>query len=519
MIQTPAPGEHALFWRGDTLETTLALERPRKGRAVFRTDMGGWRDVPMRETCPGCFALSLPLDRVGVFSGKACFFPHGATDPEWPEGSNFRFKVCPASARGSNSIYTVFPRQFGSFREVVRKLPLIMDEMGFGIVQTLPPFPVPATYAVMGEYGCPFAATDFFDVDPAMAEFDRKTTPLDQFRELADAVHSRGGRFFIDLPANHTGWASSLQTHHPEWFRRDSDGAFVSPGAWGVVWEDLVELDYSNDGLRRYMADVFLFWCRFGVDGFRCDAGYMIPCDAWKYIVAKVRAEYPDTVFMLEGLGGDPAVTDALLSEAGLDWAYSELFQTYDRDAFAAYLPDAMRRSGALGTLVHFAETHDNDRLAAKGEVYARLRVMLAALLSAQGAWGVANGVEWYCREKIDVHGRNDLSWGAKNNMTALIAKLNALLRTHPSFSGRCDFDFVVRGGGNTLAVVRRSPSGRVLVLANLDCNSPSDVDWDDSLFPGGEAYDLLEGGDAFLPRPLRLAPGEVKCFGLRAPR
>ncbi|MBO7206981.1 MAG: glycogen debranching protein, partial [Kiritimatiellae bacterium] len=171
-------------------------------------------------------------------------------------------KVESAETAANNSIYTVFPRQFGSFREVVRKLPHIMDAMGFRIVQTLPPFPVPTTYAVMGEYGCPFAATDFFSVDPAMAEFDKRTTPLDQFRELIGAVHARGGLFFIDLPANHTGWASTLQTHHPEWFRRERNGEFRSPGAWGVTWADLVELDYSNSELRAYMAKVFLYWCR-----------------------------------------------------------------------------------------------------------------------------------------------------------------------------------------------------------------------------------------------------------------
>ena len=105
---------------------------------------------------------------------------------------------------------------------------------------------MPTTYAVMGEYGCPFAATDFFSVDPAMAEFDPYATPLDQFRELIGAVHAKGGRLFVDLPANHTGWASTLQTHHPDWFHRAADGKFISPGAWGVTWADLVELDYSH---------------------------------------------------------------------------------------------------------------------------------------------------------------------------------------------------------------------------------------------------------------------------------
>jgi len=540
MRQIPATESFLLKWRGDTLTITLELGSPRKGRAAFRTNLGGaevrrreiidetekgitplaraWTDIPLSEVAPGVFSTDIALDQVGVFSGKACFFPEGSSVPEWPEGRNLHVKVESAETRSANSIYCVFPRQFGSFREVARRLPVIMDTMGFRIIQTLPPFPVPTTYAVMGEYGCPFAATDFLSVDPAMAEFDEYATPLDQFKELIGAVHARNGLMLVDLPANHTGWASTLQTHHPSWFHREQDGRFVSPGAWGVKWADLVELDYSNAELRAYMADVFLFWCRIGVDGFRCDAGYMIPPETWEYIVARVREEYPDTIFMLEGLGGSIAVTDRLLSESNLDWAYSEMFQTYDRRQFEWYLPGAIERSEKFGTLVHFAETHDNDRLAKGGETYACMRVQLAALLSWQGAWGIANGVEWFCREKIDVHGRNDLWWGAERNMVGLIGRLNSILRAHPSYSGPCHLKVVTVGDGNTLAVIRKRAEGdrfALLVLANLDCANATTIDWDRSCFSAADAVDQLSNRRIDATIPVRLAPGEVLCLGL----
>jgi glycosidase len=136
--------------------------------------------------------------------------------------------------------------------------------MGFHIVLLLPPFPVPTTHARMGRFGSPFASLDFKSVDPACAEFDGRTTPLEQFSELADAIHARNGRLFIDIPINHTGWASRLLQHHPKWFVRNPDGSFHSPGAWGVTWADLVELDYRHLPLWQEIADVFLFWCRHG---------------------------------------------------------------------------------------------------------------------------------------------------------------------------------------------------------------------------------------------------------------
>ena len=568
--QTPPPGAYILRWTGDALEAELRIDPPRKGRAVLRTNIGGaqvrrretieqtergitplakaWRDIPMEEASPGVFRVSAPLDEVGVFSAKACFFPADGGAPEWPEGENFHVKTAPRRTAQGNSIYTVFTRQFGpaleknprtpevleeekrldglgytvippsgTFREVARRLDHIMGTLGFNIVQLLPVHPVPATFARMGRFGSAFAATDFLSVDPAYAEFDTKATPLDQFRELADAVHRRGGSLFIDLPANHTGWASTLMTHHPGWFRRTGDGAFASPGAWGVVWADLAELDYKSPELRAYMADVFLFWCRNGVDGFRCDAGYMIPEETWTYIVARVREEYPDTVFMLEGLGGKVETTEALISRAGLDWAYSETFQTYDRSAFEWYLPRAIAMSERCGPLVHFAETHDNDRLAKKGRVWARMRTALSALLSQQGAWGMANGVEWYAEEKIDVHGAPSLNWGARENMCGFIARLNRILAVHPAFGPDTRLSMEQTGGGNFLAVKRARADGSapLLVLVNLDCGHSAAAFWNADAFPARHAVDLVSGRVFDFPPggAVELAPGEALCL------
>ena len=570
MTQTPAPGSYILMWAGEEIEVTLKLNSPRKGRAALRTNIGNasirrretiletergetplaraWRDIPMEERAPGFFAVRVPLDEVGVFSAKACFFPEGSDSPEWPEGVNFHIKTAPARTARSNSIYTVFPRQFGpaisadprtpevrereqaldaagytvippsgTYRDVARRLDHIIGTLGFRIVQLLPVHPVPTTFARMGRFGSAFAATDFLAADPACAEFDTSATPLDQFRELADAVHARGGSLFIDLPANHTGWASALQTHHPEWFRRNPDGSFASPGAWGVVWADLVELDYRSAGLRAYMADVFLFWCRNGADGFRCDAGYMIPAETWTYIVARVREEYPDTVFMLEGLGGKVETTETLISESGLDWAYSELFQTEDRGAFEWYLPRAIAMSERCGPLVHFAETHDNNRLARKGKIYARMRTALSALLSHQGAWGIANGVEWYAQDKIDVHGASSLSWGAADNMCALVARLNRLLAVHPAFGPHTKLEMAQCGGGNFIAVKRSLENGSspLLAVVNLDCENGTFAQWREEAFPAKRAFDLL-GGRAFdlsSGSGITLGPGEFACL------
>ena len=240
--------------------------------------------------------------------------------------------------------YTVIPPS-GTFRDLIGELDFIIGHLGCRIVQLLPIHPTPTTYARMGRFGSPYAALSFTAVDPALAEFDPKATPMEQFVELVDAVHARGARLFIDIAINHTGWAASLHETHPQWLSREPDGQIENPGAWGVVWADLTRLDYSHEDLWQYMADVFLTWCRRGVDGFRCDAGYMIPTPAWRYMIGKVRDQFPNVIFLLEGLGGKISVTRDLLNWADFNWAYSELFQNYDRGQIEHYLPGAMEIS------------------------------------------------------------------------------------------------------------------------------------------------------------------------------
>jgi len=567
MQQLPGPDSFHLKWVGDIFNVILRMDQPIKGRAVFRCNLGqaalrraeiiaatqsgdpvlarDWHDVPMLQRAPGEFVLRVPLLEVGLFAGKACFFAEGSSIPQWPQGENLTIKVEPAHTACANSMYSAFVRQFGealtrnpdndevrgsidhldqrgytvippsgTFRDLMRQLDLIMGAQRFRILQLLPVHPVPTTYARMGRYGSAFAALDFLSVDPALAEFDKTATPLDQFRELITAVHSRGGYLFMDLPANHTGWAATLQIHHPEWYEHTPEREFASPGAWGVVWADLVELDYRDPRLGSYMAEVFLFWCRQGVDGFRCDAGYMIPVETWTFIIARVREEYPDTVFLLEGLGGKVETTEELLAVSNMNWAYSELFQTPDRGAMEWYLPRSIEMAECCGPLVHFAETHDNARLASGGELYARNRTALSAMLSHQGAFGMANGVEWYATEKIDVHGAAALNWGAESNQVALIARLNRILETHPAFGHDTALRLVPCNSGPFFAVWRsiRGNGGGVLVLVNLDCENRHLIQWKGGYLNKAHAWDLISKAEIDLHNhpEMTLEPGAV---------
>jgi len=574
--QDPDPGKHLVKFCGDTVVFTVILPHSQNGTAWIRTNIGqakvirreiirqvehdetplgrAWFDIPMKRVDERSFTATLPLCESGHFEAKCFFLPEGETTPIWPQGSNTVINVDSADACCANIIYNAFVRQFGpnktgaetftpyekkiidnldktgftvippsgTFRDLINELDFILCKLGCRILMLLPIHPTPTTYGRMGRFGSPYAALSFTSVDPALAQFDPHATPLEQFIELVDAVHQRNARIFIDIAINHTGWAAALHETHPQWLERGPEGKIEVPGAWGVNWEDLTKLDYTHKDLWQYMADVFLTWCSRGVDGFRCDAGYMIPVTAWKYMVARVRDQYPDTVFLLEGLGGKISVTRDLLNTANLNWAYSELFQNYDRRQIENYLPEAIGISTGDGITVHFAETHDNPRLASRSKIYARMRTALCALSSHQGAFGFANGVEWYATEKINVHNSASLNWGAQTNQVDLIRRLNHLLQVHPAFYGETELNMVQENGGNHIVLMRRHlPTGKtLLVLVNLDEKNQTLASWNPALtaMDGPDFIDLLSDAAVTVSESdglhgYLLDPGQVLCL------
>lgn len=561
---------------GDLLNFTLKLPQSEAGSAWVRTNIGqakiireeivrevennepplgsAWFDIPMQRIDDRSFKATLPLCEVGHFEAKCFFLKKGDLQPSWPPGVNTAVNVEPAEACCANIIYNAFVRQFGpnksgtqkpgvpdeqcirnldkngyavippsgKFRDLIKELDFVINELGCRILLLLPIHPTPTTYGRMGRFGSPYAALSFTAVDPALAEFDPHATPLEQFIELVDAVHQRNAKILIDIAINHTGWAATLHDTHPDWLVRSPEGRIEIPGAWGVAWEDLTKLDYSKKDLWRHMADVFIQWCRRGVDGFRCDAGYMIPLAAWKYIVAKVREQFADVVFLLEGLGGKISVTRDLLNAGNLNWCYSELFQNYDRTQIEQYLSEAIEISSTDGLLVHFAETHDNPRLAQRSKEYARMRTALCALSSQNGAFGFANGVEWFATEKINVHDATSLNWGAESNQIEEIRRLNHLLKFHPVFHEDAVLSMHQRKEGNFIVLLRQQPASgkKLLIIVNLDPENRTRAAWDPAStgLKGPIFYDLLSGDEFKIGasdnlHTLVLEPGQVLCF------
>ncbi|MDX1951332.1 MAG: amylo-alpha-1,6-glucosidase [Verrucomicrobiota bacterium] len=529
------------------------VPRPQDRTPVLVLPGTAWRDVPLTWNGSAWF-IELTVAQVGYFEAKA-YVLDSAGRQHWPAGQNVGITVHPNRYRTGNTIYCAFTRMFGpnktavetvnetleselvrldrqgyaaippsgTFRDLQRELPHIFEKLNCKILHLLPVNPTPTTYARFGRFGSPYACEDLTAVDPALVEFDKRTTGVEQFCELTYAVHAYGGRVFLDMVINHTGWGSTLQERFPHWFLREHNGDFASPGAWGTIWEDLVELDHRVPLSWDYLAEAFLVWCRRGVDGFRCDAGYKVPLPAWQYIIARVREEFPDCLFLLEGLGGAWEATESLLCAGGMQWAYSELFQNYSPLQVSGYMDHANYHSARVGLLVHYSETHDNDRMAKKGRNWSLLRNQLCALTSPSGGFGFTCGVEWLAPERVNVHSSRGLAWGNPQNIIPELGRLNTLLREHPCFFDSARLTRISPPDSAVYVLQRTSADLRdqVIVAVNLSAEQSNSFSVNSSLFKSAEqpVYDLISGRRVdwqFLTNgdlEITLNPGAAVCL------
>ena len=188
------------------------------------------------------------------------------------------------------SIYQINTRQFtddGTLRAAEAHLPRLRD-LGVTILWLMPVNPI-GELNRKGPLGSPYAVRDYLAVNPELGT-------LDDLRHFVAAAHELGLYVILDWVANHTAWDNPLVEEHPEWYARDWKGDLTPTPWWD--WDDIIDLDYSNQELRAYMADAMAYWVReVDVDGYRCDVAGFVPTDFWEEVRGELDAIKP--VFML----------------------------------------------------------------------------------------------------------------------------------------------------------------------------------------------------------------------------
>ena len=294
---------------------------------------------------------------------------------------------------------------------------------------------------VKGRAGSPYAITDYYDVNPYLA--DKPERRMEEFKELLKRVHNAGLKVIIDFVPNHVARDyTSFTALHPaptgmpslgsdddksvHW--REENDFFYYPGtelklpiksqtykelpalASGNAytaepavndWYDTVKINYcdTHTGTWDKMLDIVRFWAGMGVDGFRCDMVELVPADFFTWLIREIHKQYPEIIFIAEVYQKE--LYSKYIREVGFDLLYDKSGMY---DAIRAIVQKNTDDSGvpveawqstrkitwnwqSLGDLqpymLNFLENHDEQRFASDffgkdaGNVFAALYASL----------------------------------------------------------------------------------------------------------------------------------------------
>lgn len=367
----------------------------------------------------------------------------------------------PAWARGA-VIYQLFVRAFtleGTFTAANARLPELRD-LGVEIILLLPIHPTGQENRA-GSLGSPYSIRDYRAIDPALG------TEAD-FQQFIDTAHALGMYVIMDFVANHTAWDNPLLTAHPDWYTHNAAGDILPPNP---DWLDVADLNYTNDDLRTYMLDTSLYWVNeFDIDGYRCDASYLVPNPFWTAWRDALKAARPDLLLLSESDGLD-------LYRAGFEVAYD--WGTRDKFIQALETPNLaivvlpplateLQKTNNQLWRMRYLENHDHDRIAQSASTPKQRELAAAFLLTLPGLPLIYNGQEVGLTQRPSIFDVSKINWRlGKEELHALYTTLIHLRATSPALRYGT-LEILKTDLPSVIAYTRTTSTQRVLILLNF---------------------------------------------------
>ncbi|HEY6128452.1 MAG TPA: alpha-amylase family glycosyl hydrolase [Candidatus Acidoferrum sp.] len=351
----------------------------------------------------------------------------------------------PAEFHGSHD--RAKPRSWhgGDLHGIREHLPYL-QELG---VTTLWLTPVVKNGAEQDYHG--YAAVDLYAVDPHLGT-------LDEYKELASALHQQRMKLFFDAVPNHVGprhpWVAKPPL--PDWFHGtaqdhlstlsplknsfygepDSAGrsndpfeALADPHATAAVRRNLTDgwffgilpdMNTENPVVAKYLLQNSIWWIESaGLDGLRVDTFPYVSRSFWQQWHAGLRRIYPNLTTIGEVFHPDPEVTSFFAGGRkewdGIDTGLSTVFDypmyfvirdVLRHDAPAGRIANVLRQDALYphpDWLVPFFANHDVPRMASEaGSAREKLLCAFALILTLRGI------PELYYGDEIGMAGGSD---------------------------------------------------------------------------------------------------------------
>lgn len=416
------------------------------------------------------------------------------------------------TAAGFSSWYELFPRSqlshaennsisnhdgklpHGTFDDVIARLPAI-HAMGFDVLYFPPIHPIGKTHrkgrnnsliAGPDDPGSPYA------IGAAEGGHDAVHPDLggiEAFRRLRAAALDYGIEIALDFAVQCSPDHPWLE-QHPDWFAWRPDGSIRYAENPPKKYEDIVNVNFYAEGaqpaLWQALRDVVLGWVEEGVKIFRVDNPHTKPLPFWQWLIADVRAQHPDVIFLSEAFTRPAMMYE--LAKIGFTQSYTYFTWRNSKQELTDYLLELTTAEPRDFFRPHFfVNTPDINPyyLQSSGRGGFKIRAALAATLS--GLWGMYSGFElceaesvpgkeeyWYS-EKYEIKPRD---WNAPGNIIALITRLNRIRRENAALQTHLGLRFLDSGNDQVLYFAKTTfdHSNIILVAISLDPHHPQEA-------------------------------------------
>jgi starch synthase (maltosyl-transferring) len=352
--------------------------------------------------------------------------------------------------------YELFPRSLGgagrhgTLADVEAALPRVAD-MGFDVLYLPPVHPIGTTKRKgpnnepehgPDDPGSPWAigaaAGGHTAVHPELGD-------VADVRRLAAACAERGIALALDLAfqcsPDHP-WVSE----HPEWFRHRPDDTIRYAENPPKRYEDIYPLDFECEAweaLWDALLGVVRFWIDQGVAVFRVDNPHTKPFVFWEWLIAEVKRDRPDVIFLAEAFTR-PRVMERL-AKLGFSQSYTYFAWRHTKHELQEYVNELTETGVAEYFRPNFwPNTPDilTEAMQSGGSPTFAARLVLAATLSASyGVYGPAfelverRGLRPGSEEYLDSEKYQLRAWDLEDpgSLEPLVRAVNAARHAHPA--------------------------------------------------------------------------------------
>jgi alpha-amylase len=390
----------------------------------------------------------------------------------------------------STNIYEVNLRQYtaeGTFNAFARELPRLKD-MGVEVLWFMPITPI-ATEKRKGSLGSYYACYDYTSTNPEFGS-------IEDFKNLVARAHELGFKVIIDWVANHTGWGHVWTTSHPDYFKRNEHSEFYDKNGW----DDVIDLDFDNQNMRRDLIEAMRFWVReCNIDGFRCDMAMLVPLDFWKearrtldqdkklfWLAECEESNYHeafDATYTWEWMHKSEDFAKHRTDIAGLDsllWKYN-----------AHFAPTAYR--------VYFTSNHDeNSWNGTEYEKYGDAALPLAVFSATwNGIPMLYSGQELPNRKRLQFFDRDPIEWHGQPELHQFYQTLLTLHKNNPALRAgdKAVTTYRLRSNADqqVFAFIRKNGNHEVMVVLNLSGQDALHCQFQDPLV-NGQFKEVFDG-------------------------